>query len=152
MPAVRHLREADDVEPRFGALARRLEVRVGRRRAPVVLIGERPAAGRSGDAAVRGAGLMKDDNSVEKLMLDLVYGGHAGWAAAEFNLVEAGLIEMIQGHQPGLIREGDNGWMDLRWTLTDLGRRTRKARFELVMKVDPPLWAAEQDAEAEAQD
>jgi hypothetical protein len=43
---------------------------------------------------------MKDDNSVEKLMLDLVYGGHAGWAAAEVNLVEAGLIEMIQGHQP----------------------------------------------------
>ena len=66
---------------------------------------------------------MKDDNSVEKLMLDLVYGGHAGWAAAEFNLVEAGLIEMIQGHQPGLMREGDNGWMDLRWTLTDLGRQ-----------------------------
>ena len=29
---------------------------------------------------------MKDDNSVEKLVLDLVYGGHAGWAAAEFNL------------------------------------------------------------------
>jgi hypothetical protein len=96
--------------------------------------------------------MMKDDNSVEKLMLDLVFGGHAGWAAAEFNLVEAGLIEMIQGHQPGLMREGDNGWMDVRWTLTDLGRRTRKARFELVMKADPPLWAAEQDAEAEAQD
>jgi hypothetical protein len=42
--------------------------------------------------------------------------------------------------------------MDLRWALTDLGRRTRKARFELVMKADPPLWAAEQDAEEEAQD
>jgi hypothetical protein len=26
---------------------------------------------------------MKDDNSVEELMLDLVYGGHTGWAAAE---------------------------------------------------------------------
>jgi hypothetical protein len=98
------------------------------------------------------SGMTKDDNSVEKLMLDLVYGGHAGWAAAEFNLVEAGLIEMIQGHQPCLMREGDNAWMDLRWTLTDLGRRTRKARFELVMKSDPPLWAAEQDAEEEAQD
>jgi hypothetical protein len=56
---------------------------------------------------------MKDDNSVEKLMLDLVYGGHVGWAAAEFNLVQAGLIEMIQGHQPGLMREGDNGWMQI---------------------------------------
>jgi hypothetical protein len=32
------------------------------------------------------------------------------------------------------------------------GRRTRKARFELVMKADPPLWPAEQDAEEEAQD
>jgi hypothetical protein len=95
---------------------------------------------------------VKDDNSVEELMLDLVYGGHTGWAAAEFNVVEAGLIEMIQGHQPGLMREGDNGWMDLRWTLTDLGRRTRKARFELIIKADPPLWVAEQDAEEEAQD
>jgi hypothetical protein len=47
------------------------------------------------------------------------------------------------------MREGDNGWMDLRWTLTDLGRRTRKARFELVMKADLPLWAVEQDAEEE---
>jgi hypothetical protein len=25
---------------------------------------------------------MKEDNSVEKLMLDLIFGGHAGWAAA----------------------------------------------------------------------
>jgi hypothetical protein len=95
---------------------------------------------------------MKDDNSVEELMLDLIYGGHAGWAAAEFNLVEAGLIEMIHGHQPGLMRESDNGWIDLRWTLTDLGRLTREARFEQVMKADPPPWAAEQDAEEEAQD
>jgi hypothetical protein len=67
--------------------------------------------------------------------VDLVYGGHAGWAAAEFNLIEAELIEMIQGHQPCLMREGDNGWMDLRWTLTDLGRRTCKARFKLIMKL-----------------
>src|SRR5215471_5358292 len=53
MPAVRHLREVDDVEPRFCDLARCLEVRVGRRRAPVVLVRERPAAGRRGDAAGR---------------------------------------------------------------------------------------------------
>jgi hypothetical protein len=92
------------------------------------------------------------DNAVRNLMRKLVYAGDTGPAAAEFNLVKAGLIEMIQGHQPGLMREGDNFWDDLRWTLTNLGRRTRKARFERVMKADPPLWVAEQDAEEEAQD
>jgi hypothetical protein len=92
------------------------------------------------------------DNEVSDLMMKLVYAGETGWAMAEFNLAKAGLIEMIHGHQPGLMRERDNGWMDLRWTLTDLGRCTRKARFELVMKADPPLWVAEQDAEEEARD
>jgi hypothetical protein len=92
------------------------------------------------------------DKAVSDLMMDLVYAGETGWATAEFNLANAGLIEMIQGHQPGLMRKGDNGRMDLRWTLTDLGRRTRKTRFVLVMKSDPPLWVAEQDAEEEAQD
>jgi hypothetical protein len=92
------------------------------------------------------------NQALDKLMLDLVYAGETGWATAEFNLAKAGLIEMIQGHEPGLMREGDNGWADLRWTLSDLGRRTRKARLERVMKADPPLWVAEQDADEEAQD
>jgi hypothetical protein len=40
---------------------------------------------------------MKDDNTVEKLMLDLVYGGHAGWAAAEVNhLQRLGARELVE--------------------------------------------------------
>jgi hypothetical protein len=92
------------------------------------------------------------DKKVSDLMMDLVYAGETGWATAEFNLAKAGLIEMIQGHQPGVMRKDDNGWMDLRWTLTDLGWRTHKTRLVLVMKSDPPLWVAEQDAEEEAKD
>jgi hypothetical protein len=95
---------------------------------------------------------MLSNTSLATLMADLVYAGHAGWAAAEFNLVKTGLIEMIQGHVAGLMRKDDNYWCDLRWTLTDRGRSTRAARFERVMKADPPLWVAEQDAEEEAHD
>jgi hypothetical protein len=86
-------------------------------------------------------------------MSRLFFSSKVGWAAAEFNLEEAGLIEMIQGHRAGLLREGvDNGWCDLRWTLTDRGRRARPARLERVMLRDPPLWVAEWDAEDEAND
>jgi hypothetical protein len=95
---------------------------------------------------------MRSDNALEMLMTDLVYAGRVGWAAGEFNLVKTGLIEMIQGHVAGLMRKDDNYWCDLRWTLTDRGRRTTAARFERVMKADPPLWVAEQDAEEEVHD
>lgn len=37
VPATRHRREVHDVEPRLGRLAARFEVRVRRRRAPIVL-------------------------------------------------------------------------------------------------------------------
>jgi hypothetical protein len=95
---------------------------------------------------------MRSDDALEMLMSDLVYAGHAGWAAAEYNLVKAGLIEMAHGHVSGLMRKEHNYWCDLRRTLTKRGRRTSAARFERVMKADPPLWIAEQDAEEEAHD
>jgi hypothetical protein len=41
------------------------------------------------------------DGKVENLMLDLYFRGQVGWAAAEYNLEKAGLIEMIQGHRAG---------------------------------------------------
>lgn len=45
------------------------------------------------------------DRMVGSLMSDLYYAGKVGRAAAEFNLEKAGLIEMIQGHRPGVFRE-----------------------------------------------
>jgi hypothetical protein len=95
---------------------------------------------------------MRSDNALEMLMGDLVYAAHVGWASAEFNLVKTGLIEMIQGHAAGLMRKDGNYWCDLRWTLTDRGRRTSAARFQRVMGADPPLWVAERDAEEGAHD
>ena len=71
----------------------------------------------------------------------LFYSSKVGWAAAELNLEKAGLIEMIQGHRAGLMREGlDNMWCDLRW------------RLECAMLPDPVLEIAEWDAEYEAND
>ena len=94
------------------------------------------------------------DNKLERLMLDLYFGGRVGWAAAEYNLQEEGLIEMIQGHRAGQMStdNGDNDWCDCRWTLTERGKRASMARWERVMLLDPPLEIAEWDAEAEAND
>lgn len=58
------------------------------------------------------------------------------------------MIEMIQGHHAG----ADVYWDDLRWTLTDRGRRASDAQLERIMLRDPPLEIAEWDAKDEAND
>jgi hypothetical protein len=93
----------------------------------------------------------RKDDEVEELMSDLYYAARAGWAAAEYNLEKASLIEMIQGHRAGQFLN-DNWWCDCRWTLTERGRRTSMARLARVMVRDPPLEIAERDAEDEAND
>ena len=87
-------------------------------------------------------------------MADLFYTGQVGWAAAEYNLEKAGLIEMIYGYCAGQIsfERLDNYWCDCRWTLTSRGRRASMVRLERVMLRDPPLEVAELDAELEASD
>src|SRR6516164_4908574 len=94
------------------------------------------------------------DSKVEKLMHDLYFSGQVGWAAAEYNLQKAGLIEMIYGHHAGQMSTDGSGncWCDCRWTLTERGKRASIARLERVMLRDPPLEIAEWDAEAEADD
>ena len=58
MPAVRHLREVDDVEPRFGAPARRLEVERGQAGGDVgVVRGERAGTGERGDGVLVAPGV-----------------------------------------------------------------------------------------------
>jgi hypothetical protein len=62
------------------------------------------------------------------------------------------MIEMISGHVAGLMRYCDNFWDDLRWPLTDLGRRTSNKQLAQIMMRDPPLDVARWDADDEAED
>jgi hypothetical protein len=55
------------------------------------------------------------------------------------NLEVAGMTEMISGHVAGQLRDGDNFWDDLRWTVTERGRCTGMADLERNILRDPPL-------------
>ena len=92
------------------------------------------------------------DRAVHHLQSNLYWRALVGWAASEYNLEKAGMIEMIQGHHAGVMLPGDSNWDDLRWTLTDRGRRASDAKLERIMLRDPPLEIAEWDAEDEAND
>jgi hypothetical protein len=72
--------------------------------------------------------------------------------AAEYNLKNAGRIEMISGHVAGQMRDGDNFWDDLRWTVTERGRCTSMADLQRIILCDPPLEIALWDAKDEAAD
>ena len=63
------------------------------------------------------------DWKVADLMADLYLDARCGWAGAEYNLEKAGMIEMLFGHVAGQVDDGDCFWDDVRWTLTDRGRR-----------------------------
>jgi hypothetical protein len=92
------------------------------------------------------------DDVVKNLVSNLYRSPRVGRAAAEYNLEKAGMIEMIQGHHAGVMLPGDVYWDDLRWTLTDRGRRAGDAQLERIMLRDPPLEIAEWDAKDEAND
>ena len=92
------------------------------------------------------------DHAVRRLISNLYWSARAGCAAAEVNLEKAGMIEMIQGTHAGVMLNTDPYWDDLRWTLTDRGRRASDAQLERIMLRDPPLEIAEWDAEDEAND
>jgi hypothetical protein len=92
------------------------------------------------------------DRAVHDLQSDLYYSARVGRAAAEYNLERAGMIEMINGHHAGVMLPTDNYWDDLRWTLSDRGRRTSDSQLESIMLRDPPIEIAESDAEDEAND
>ena len=92
------------------------------------------------------------DDAVRKLATNLYWSARVGRAAAEVNLEKAGMIEMISGQHAGVMLNTDPYWDDLRWTLTDRGRRASDAKLERIMLRDPPLEIAEWDAEDEAND
>ena len=92
------------------------------------------------------------DQNLEKLISSLYWDGKCGRAGGEYNLKEAGMIEMISGHVAGQMRDGDNFWDDLRWTVTERGRSTGMVELERIILRDPPLKIALWDAKDEAAD
>jgi hypothetical protein len=92
------------------------------------------------------------DRKVSNLMSRLYFDAKCGNAAAEYNLEKAGMIEMIFDQAAGEMRDGDNYWNDIRWMLTELGRRTKLIDLKRVILRDPPLAIALRDAEDEAAD
>jgi hypothetical protein len=92
------------------------------------------------------------DQKLDRLISRLYWDAKCGRAAAEYNLKNAGMIEMICGHVAGQMRDGDNFWDDLRWTLTERGRCTSMADLQRIILCDPPLEIALWDAKDEAAD
>jgi len=92
------------------------------------------------------------DRKVGERIWRLYFDARCGHAAAEYNLEQAGMIEMIQAHVSGKMGEGDNGWGDCRWLLTERGRRTSMANLQRIMLRDPPLAIAQADVKDEASD
>jgi hypothetical protein len=92
------------------------------------------------------------DMQLEELMRHLYFSAKCGNAAAEHNLENAGVTEIVQGHVAGKMREGDNYWGDCRWQLSELGKRTKLTDLKDTILRDPPLEIAMLDAEDEAKD
>jgi hypothetical protein len=92
------------------------------------------------------------DRKISDLMSHLYFDAKCGQAAAEYNLEKAGMIEMIFDQVAGEMRVGDNYWNDIRWMLTELGRRTKLTELRSIILRDPPLEIAVRDAEDEATD
>ena len=112
-------------------------------------------AGREARAKSGGEPVHKNwrfDRRLDELISRLYWDAKCGRAAAEYNLEKAGLIEMISGHVAGQMRDGDNFWDDLRWTLTERGKCTSMADLERIVLRDPPLEIALWDAKDEAAD
>jgi hypothetical protein len=92
------------------------------------------------------------NRKIDALMSRLYHDAMCGRAAAEYNLEKADVIEMLSGHVAGQMRDGDNFWDDLRWTVTERGRRTSMADLQRIILCDPPLEIALWDAKDEAAD
>jgi hypothetical protein len=92
------------------------------------------------------------DKKIDGLISRLYWDAKCGRAAAEYNLEKAGIIEMISGHVAGQMRDGDNFWDDLRWMVTERGRRTSMADLQRIILCNPPLEIALSDAKDEAAD
>jgi hypothetical protein len=86
----------------------------------------------------------------KQFVMDLYCDGRCGRAAAEYNLVKAGAIEVASRHVPGHLREDDVFFARSEWKLTELGRRAGTAPLTSIILQDPPLEIALWDAMFEA--
>jgi hypothetical protein len=89
---------------------------------------------------------------LERFVLDLHSDGKCGRAAAEYNLVKAGAIEVASGHVPGHLRDDDVFFEHSEWKLTEMGKRASTAALTGIILQDPPLEIALWDAMKEARD
>jgi hypothetical protein len=79
---------------------------------------------------------------LERLVLDLHADGKCGRAAAEYNLVTAGAIEVASEHVPGHLRDDDVFFEHSKWKLTELGRSASTDTLRSIILQDPPLEIA----------
>jgi hypothetical protein len=84
--------------------------------------------------------------------LDLHSDAKCGRAAAEYNLVKAGAIEVASGHVPGHLRLDNVFFEHSEWKLTEFGKRASTAALTGIILQDPPLEIALWDAMFEARD
>jgi hypothetical protein len=94
----------------------------------------------------------RDSRDLERVVLDLHADGKCGRAAAEYNLVKAGAIEVASGHVPGHLREDDVFFEHSEWKLTEVGKRASTNTLRRIILRDPPLEIALWDAMNEARD
>ena len=89
---------------------------------------------------------------LERLVLALHADGKCGRAAAEYNLVKAGAIEVASEHVPGCLRDDDVFFEHSKWKLTELGRSASTDTLRSIILQDPLLEIALWDAMNEARD
>jgi hypothetical protein len=94
----------------------------------------------------------RTDRSLEQFVFDLHAEGKCGRAAAEYNLVKAGAIEVASGHVPGHLRDDDVFFEHSEWRLTELGKNGNADALKTIILQDPPLEIALWDAMNEARD
>jgi hypothetical protein len=94
----------------------------------------------------------RNARDLELLVLDLHADGKCGRAAAEYNLVKAGALEVASEHVPGHLRDNDVVFEHSEWKLTELGRTANTETLTGIILRDPPLEIALWDAMNEARD
>jgi hypothetical protein len=96
----------------------------------------------------------RTDKTIElgRFVFDLHSDGKCGRAAAEYNLVKAGAIEVASGHVPGHLRDDDVFFEHSEWKLTEMGKRASTDTLRRIILRDPPLEIALWDAMFEARD
>jgi hypothetical protein len=71
-----------------------------------------------------------EEVALERFVLDMHAEGKCGRAAAEYNLVKAGAIEVTSGHVPGHLREDNVFFEPFEWKLTELRKMHQRGGID----------------------